>query len=174
MGLSSREDSYIICSPCHRQGAPHQSNAVSEPAWPPAVSLQCRAAAEQRQTLALLLHCRSGARSVGKSRGTITLPGNHLPGHPATLLLWGREGVVPPSAHQATSVLPQDCRRVCGNRQFWHWVGCGCSQLCTCAHTDTQTHRHEHIPIHLPWTVGCLPTERHTADAFGSFMKCQR
>lgn len=139
MGLSSREDSCIICSPCYRQGAPHQSNAVSEPAWPPAVSLQCRAAAEQRQTPAPLPHCRSGARSVGKSRGTITLPGNHLPGHSATALLWGREGAVPLSAHQATSVLPQECSRVCGNRQLWHWVGCGCSQLCTRAHTDTHT-----------------------------------
>lgn len=176
MGLSSREESCITCSPCQRQGAPHQSNAVSEPAWPPAVSLQCRAAAEQRQTPALLLHCRSGARSMGKSRGTITLPGNHLPGHPATGLLWGREGAVPPSACQDTSVLEQDCSRVCGNRQLWHWVGCGCSQLCTHTHslTHTDTHTHVHTPVHLLWTVGCLPIERQTAEALGSFMKSQR
>lgn len=110
------------------QGAPHQSNAVSEPAWPPAVSLQCRAAAEQRQTPALLPHRRSGAGSVGESRGTITLPRHHLPGHPAAVPLWGRE------ACPAASV-SQDCSTVCGNRQLRHWVGCGCSQLCTHLHT---------------------------------------
>lgn len=128
MGLSNRGGGCITCSPCHSQGAPHQSNAVSEPAWPPAVSLQCRAAAEQRQTPALLPHRRSGAGSVGESRGTITLPRHHLPGHPAAVPLWGRE------ACQAASV-SQDCSTVCGNRQLRHWVGCGCSQLCTHLHT---------------------------------------
>lgn len=78
-GLSHRAAGRFTYFPSHSHGAPHLSAAVSETAWPPAASLLCRAAAEQRRTPALLPHRRSGASSAGESRGTITLPGNHLP-----------------------------------------------------------------------------------------------
>lgn len=55
--------------PHHHPGSPHLSGAVSEPAWPPAASPPCRAAAGPRRTPARPPHRRSGAGSGGTKRG---------------------------------------------------------------------------------------------------------
>lgn len=131
-------------SPFHSHRAPHLSAAVSEPAWPPAASPPCRAAAEQRGMPVPLPHCRSGAGSAGESRGTVTLPGHHLPGHPA--------------------MVPQQSL---GSREVA--VHSSAPQLCT--HTHSHACAHTCTPA---WPADCLPSQRQTTVACESFMKYWR
>ena len=81
-GLSRREAGCFRLSSSHGRRAPHLSAAVSEPAWSPAVSLPCRAAAAPRRTPGPLPRRRSGAGSAGESRGTVTLSGAGSAGTP--------------------------------------------------------------------------------------------
>lgn len=145
-GISHRATGRFTYFPSHSHGAPHLSAAVSETAWPPAASLLCTAAAEQRRTPALLLHRRSGASSTGESRGTITLPGIHLPAASSCQDTLPRcrsgaeKGPCIPLPIRLHLLCPRDRGTVCGASQLWHWAGHGGSPVVhtrthACAHT---------------------------------------
>lgn len=146
-GLSSRGAGCFRLSPSHSHGAPHPSAAVSEPAWPPAASPLCRAAAERRQTPDPLPHRRSWAGSVGENGGTVTLPGIHPPGASSCQDTLPRccsgaeEGLCLPLPIRLHLLHPRDCTMACRASQLRHRAGRGCSPA---------VHTHTHVCVHTP------------------------